>query len=89
MMVPEQDVPFISFALAAADHALAADFDRYPAAGAAERVSAGVNRICQDVVDGVVDRQLPEDAASVADGVTYGRQGDPLMTELEMNLPDA
>ena len=89
MMVFEQDVPFGSFALVAADNALAAGFDCHPAARSAERISAGINRVFQDVVNGVVDGQLPDNVPAVRDRVIYGRQRNPLLAEPEMNLPDA
>ena len=41
------------------------------------------------LVDGVVDRQLPHDAAALCNRVTHGRQGYPLLAEPEMHLPDA
>src|SRR5271165_7643981 len=40
VMVREQDVPFGSFALVAADNALAACLDRHPTAGSAEQAPA-------------------------------------------------
>src|SRR4051794_39430813 len=56
----------------------------HPAAGAAERVGAAIDRVGQHMVDGVVDRQLPHGARAVR-----GRQLDPLLPQPEMNLPDA
>src|SRR5271166_2011029 len=89
MMVFEQDVPFGSLALEAADNALAAGFDCHPATRSAERIGAAINGVCQDVVNGVVDGQLPDNAAAVRDRIIYGRQRNPLLAEPEMNLPDA
>src|SRR5262249_8914662 len=89
VMVCEQDVPLASFTLEATHHALAARLDCHTAAGSAERVGAAVDRIGQDVMDGIVDRQLPDDAAAISDRVVHGRQGDALMTEPQMDLPDA
>ena len=53
--VERRELPVGSFALVAADNALATCLDRHPAAGSAERIGAGVDGIGQDVVDGVVD----------------------------------
>jgi hypothetical protein len=72
-MVREQDLPFGSFAPVAAHNALAAGLNPHPAAGAAEHIGAGVDRVGQNVVDRVVNRQLPYDAAAFGNRVTHGR----------------
>ena len=61
MTVGEHGRPLGSLALEAAYDPFAASLDRHTAAGSAEGVGASVNRIGQDVVDGVVDRKLPHD----------------------------
>ena len=60
----------------------------HPVTGATERISAAVNRVGQHVVDGVVDRQLPQNARAIRTMID-GWQPDLLLPQPEMNLPNA
>src|SRR5437660_4847424 len=63
VLILEQHVPFGQWAPQAAIDAFAAVLDADLAHRAAKGVSASVDRVGQDVVDRVVERQPPDDAA--------------------------
>src|SRR5712664_4095020 len=88
-MICEQDFPLASFAFEATYNSFATCFDRHTAAGSAEGIGTGVNRVGQDMVDSVVDRQFPHNAAAVFHRVVHRRQSDPLPTEPGMHLANA
>src|SRR5271166_2944322 len=88
MLLLEQDVPFRLRATQPAPHALAAFLDDGLARRAAESISAGIDRVSQDVVHRVVDRQLPDDATPFS-VVRFGRQGDAFLSKPHMHLPHA
>ena len=71
MMVGDQDLPIATFSPKAANDALASVGNADPATGPAKHIGPGVNRIGQDMMDGIVNRELPDDAASIIDGIAY------------------
>src|SRR6516164_9031205 len=66
VLILEQHVPFGQWAPHAATDALAAVLDAYLAHRAAKGISASIDGVGQDVVDRVVERQPPGDAAPSA-----------------------
>ena len=60
----------------------------HPAFRPAERVRAAVYRVGQQLVDGAVDRRLPDNAALLAND-TDGRQRHVLLPQPQVNLADA
>ena len=65
VMVEDQSLPRAALLAEAAHDPLPTRLDRNAAAGAPEGVSAGVDRVGQDVVERVVDRQLPDYGPSI------------------------
>src|SRR5208283_181945 len=55
--------------------------------GPTKRVGAGVNRVGQNMMDGVVNRQFPNEAASIINRIVHRRQQDTFLPQPEMNLP--
>ena len=88
MVIPDQHVPIRAVAAEAAGHALASVLDGHPAFRPAERVRAAVYRVGQQLVDGAVDRRLPDNAALLAND-TDGRQQHVLLPQPQMDLADA
>src|ERR1019366_5979000 len=88
-MVQEQDVPIWPLTPEPAYDPLAAGFDRHAAAGSAESICASIDRIMQNMVDRIVDRQTPGDAAAFHRRIADHRQGDMFLPEPEMDLAHA
>ena len=65
VMVQEQDFPIQPLAPEPTHDPLAASLDRHAAAGSAEGIGASIDRIVQNMVDCVVDRKTPSDAAAL------------------------
>src|SRR5499427_66077 len=63
VLILEQHIPFRLCAPQTALDALAAVLDAHLARRAAKGIGAGIDGVGQDVVDGVVERQPPGDAA--------------------------
>src|SRR6516162_10603044 len=63
VLILEQHLPVRLRAPQTAPDALAAVLDAHPAHRAAKGIGAGIDGIGQDIVDGVVERQPPGDAA--------------------------
>jgi hypothetical protein len=68
VVVQEQDFPIRPLAPEPTHDPLAAGLDRRAAAGSAEGIGTGIDRIAQNMVDGVVDRQTPGDATALTRG---------------------
>ena len=86
VMVADQNLPGAAILAEAAHDPLAAGLDRDAAAGAAEDIGAGIDRVRQQVVQGVVDRQLPDHLAAFR--TIFGRrQRQALLAHPEMDLP--
>ena len=66
VLILEQNVPFGHRATHAAPDALATLLDAHLARRAPEGIGAGIDRVGQNVVHGVVGRQSPDDAAPLA-----------------------
>ena len=66
MLILDQNIPMRLRAPQSTPHALAAALDDHLARRAPKRIGAGINRIGQNVVHGIVYWQLPDDAASFA-----------------------
>jgi hypothetical protein len=63
MMVDDQDLPVAAVLPKASNHTLAPIGNTDPATGPAKRIRPCVNRVGQDMMDGVINRQLPNQAA--------------------------
>src|SRR5215831_16478819 len=63
VLIFEQHIPIRPSAPKSTPHALSPVLDDDLARRASEGIGAGIDRIGQDVVHGVVERQLPDDAA--------------------------
>ena len=74
MMIDDQDLPVATVSPEAARNTLAPIGNTDPATGPTERVGPGVNRVGQDMMDCIVTRQLPNEAASVINRIVHRRQ---------------
>jgi hypothetical protein len=88
MMVLDQNVPLGHRPMHATPHALASLLDADLARCAPEGVGARVDRIGQNVVRDVVDRQSPDDPARLADAGLH-RQLDAFIAQPKMDLTNA
>jgi hypothetical protein len=64
VVVQEQDVPIRPLTPEPTHDPLAAGLDRHAAAGSAESIGASIDRVAQNMVDRVVDRQPPGDVTA-------------------------
>src|SRR4029077_14026224 len=80
VMILDQNVPFVHRPVHAATNALTTVHHAYPARRASECISAGIDRIGQDVVHNVVGWQAPHDAVCLAPA-RLGGQFDPFVSE--------
>src|SRR3954466_15543827 len=87
VVVEDQSLPGAAILAEATHDPLAAGLDGDATAGPPEGVCAGVNRVGQHVVEGVVDGQLPGDAAALAP-IPDRRQRQALVAHPEVNLPN-
>ena len=71
MVVGDQDLPVAAVLSKAPDHTFAPIGNADPAPGPAKRVRPGINRVGQDMMDGVVNRQFPDQAASIIDCIVH------------------
>jgi hypothetical protein len=88
MMVEKQDVPVRSVFAESSHDALAAILNGHPAPRSTEHIGAGIHRVGEDVVDRVVDGQLPDDGVPFALDVVHARQHDRLLPQRKMHLPE-
>jgi hypothetical protein len=89
MMVDNQDLPVAAVLSNALDYTLAPIGNTDPATCPAKRVRACVDRVCQDMVDGLLNRQLPSQAASIIDRIVHRGQQNAFLPYPQMNLPNA
>ena len=89
MAAQEQDFPIRPLAPEPTHDPLAASLNRHTAAGSAEGIGAGIDRIVQNMVDCVVDRKTPGDAAPLLRRIANHRQGDIFLSEPEVDLAHA
>src|SRR3954465_12287699 len=87
VVVEDQSLPGAAILAEAAHDPLAAGLDGDATAGPPKGVCAGVNRVGQHVVEGVVDGQLPGDASALAP-IPDCRQRQALVAHPEVNLPN-
>src|SRR4051812_21112162 len=87
VVVEDQSLPGAAILTKAAHDPLAAGLDGHATAGPPEGVGAGVNRVGQHGVEGVVDGQLPGDASALAP-IPDRRQRQALVAHPEVNLPN-
>ena len=87
VVVADQNLPGAAILAEAAHDPLAAGLDRDAAAGAPEGIGAGVDRVRQHVMEGVVDRQLPDHLAAFRT-IFDRRQGQALLAHPEVDLAD-
>src|SRR5271166_1147911 len=86
MMVDDQDLPVAAVLSKAPNHTLAPIGNTDPTTGPAKRIRPCVNRIGQDMMDGVVNRQLPNQAASCIDCIVHRGQQNAFLPYPQMNL---
>ena len=89
MVIDDQDLPFATVLSKAPNHTLAPISNTDPATAPAKRIRPGVNRVGQDMMDGVVNRQFPNQAASIIDCIVHRRQQNAFLPYPEMNLSNA
>ena len=88
VVIHDQHVPFLAVAAMAAADPLAPVLDGDAARRPAEGVGAAVDRVGQEAVNGVVDRQLPDDPPT-RPRPSRRRQQHLLLAQPEMHLADA
>ena len=88
MVALDQNVPLLTVATRIAVDPLATILNLHRRSPPAEGVGAAINRICQDVMDRVVDGRLPL-GGSISRLVNHERQQDILFTYPQDNLADA
>ena len=88
MVALDQNVPLLTVATRTAVDPLATILNLHRRSPPAEGVGAAINRICQDVMDRVVDGRLPL-GGSISRLVNHERQQDILFTYPQDNLADA
>src|SRR4051812_32252946 len=86
MMVDDQDLPVAAVLSKAPNHTLAPIGNTDPATGPAERIRPGVNRVGEDMMDGVVNRQFPNQTAPIIDCIVHRRQQNSFLPYPKMNL---
>src|SRR6266566_148415 len=86
VVVLDQNVPVAAPASEAAHDPLATRFNRHTTSRAPKHVGTSVGGIGQDVVDRIVDGQLPFDATTLGT-IADRRQSDSLLPQPEVNLP--
>src|SRR5437660_224953 len=89
VLILEQHVPFGQWAPHAAIDALAAVLDAYLAHRAAKGIGASIDGVGQDVVDRVVERQPPGNAAPLRRPVACDGQSDALVPQPHVHLSHA
>src|SRR5215207_4261545 len=87
VVVEDQSLPGAAILAEATHDPLAAGLDGDATAGPPKGVCAGVNRVGQHVVEGVVDGQLPGDASALAP-IPDCRQRQALVAHPEVDLPN-
>src|SRR5271165_2840647 len=86
MVIDDQDLPVATVLSKAPNHTLAPVSNTDPATGPAKRIRPCVNRVGQDMMDGVVNRQFPNEAAPIIDCIVHRRQQNTFLPYPEMNL---
>src|SRR3954451_14007726 len=89
MMIDDQDLPVAAVSSKATNHTLASIGNTDAAMGPAKCIGSGINRVGQDMMDRVVDRQLPPEAAPVSNCIVHRREQNAFLPYPEMNLPNA
>src|SRR5260370_3878221 len=89
VLILEQHVPFGQWAPHAATDALAAVLDAYLAHRAAKGIGASIDGVGQDVVDRVVERQPPGNAAPLRRPVACDGQREALLPQPHLHLAHA
>src|ERR1700761_2150787 len=89
MVIDDQDLPVGASLSKAPNHALAPIGKTDPTTGPAKRVRPGINRVGQDMMDGVVNRQFPDQAASIIDCIVHRGQQNAFLPYPQMNLSNA
>src|SRR6516164_8980313 len=89
VLILEQHLPLRLRAPQTALDALAAVLDAHLAHRAAKGIGAGIDGVGQDVVDGVVERQPPGDAAPLRRPVTCDGQRNALVSQPNVHLTNA
>src|SRR5215467_7430810 len=88
MLIFEQNIPFHLWAAQSTTHTLAPILDADPAHRAPEGISAGIDRIGQDIVYGVVGGQSPDDATPL-DVMGLDGQRNPFVTQPDVYFTSA
>src|ERR1700676_745569 len=85
-MIDDQDLPVATFSPNATNNTLAPGRDTDATIGPTECVGSGVNRVGQYMMDSIVNRQLPNKAASLINCIMHRWQRDAFLPHPEMNL---
>ena len=88
VVVEKQSFPFVRRLLEAPRNPLAAILDRDPRPRSSKGVNAGVDRVGQDMMQGIVDWRFPDDLPTFG-AVGHGRQQKLFLSQPQMNLADA
>src|SRR6516164_3990551 len=88
MLILDQNVPFRLWSAQSALDTLAALLNADLARRTAKSIGASIDRVCQNVVHGVVERQFPDNAPPFAIA-RFDRQLDALVAQPDMYLTDA
>src|SRR5215831_8985585 len=89
VLILEQHIPFRLRAPQTAPDALATVLDAHPAHRAAKSIGTSIDGIGQDVVDGVVERQPPGDAAPLRRRMACDGQRNALVSQPHVHLTNA
>src|ERR1700745_733091 len=89
VLILEQHIPFRLRAPQTALDALAAVFDAHLAHRAAKGIGASIDGVGQDVVDGVVERQPPGNAAPLRRPMARDGQRNALISQPNVHLTNA
>src|SRR4051794_14409125 len=88
-MIDDQDLPITTFPSKTTNDPLASGCDTDATIGPAECVCSGIDRVGQYMMDCIVNRQLPDKAASLINCIMYRRQQNTFLPHPEMDLSNA
>src|ERR1700742_283243 len=89
MVIDDKGLPVAASLSKDTNHALAPIDKTDPATGPAKRIRPSINRVGQDMMDGVVDGQLPNQAATIIDCIVHRRQQNAFLPYPQMHLSNA
>src|ERR1700759_2921374 len=89
MVSDDQGLPVAASLSKAPNHTLAPIGKTDPTTSPAKRIGPSINRVGQDMMEGVVDGQLPNQAASIIDCIIHRGQANGFLSYPQMNLSNA